>query len=56
MEQTERNIIMKEFRTGSIRVLITTDLLVRGIDMQQVSLVINYDLPNRRESYIHRCV
>lgn len=45
---------MKEFRTGSTRVLITTDLLARGIDVQQVSLVINYDLPTNRENYIHR--
>lgn len=45
---------MKEFRSGSSRVLITTDLLARGIDVQQVSLVINYDLPNNRENYIHR--
>ena len=36
------------------RVLITTDLWARGIDVQQVSLVINYDLPNNRENYIHR--
>merc|ERR1712063_107778 len=49
MDQRERDIIMREFRTGSSRVLITTDLLARGIDVQQVSLVINYDLPaNRR--------
>jgi len=54
MEQNERDIIMKEFRSGSSRVLITTDLLARGIDVQQVSLVINYDLPNNRENYIHR--
>ncbi|XP_014779026.1 uncharacterized protein LOC106875415 [Octopus bimaculoides] len=54
MEQKERDIIMKEFRTGSSRVLITTDLLARGIDVQQVSLVINYDLPSNRENYIHR--
>lgn len=54
MEQSERDVIMKEFRSGSSRVLITTDLLARGIDVQQVSLVINYDLPNNRENYIHR--
>jgi translation initiation factor 4A len=54
MEQRERDVIMKEFRTGSSRVLITTDLLARGIDVQQVSLVINYDLPVNRENYIHR--
>ena len=45
---------MREFRSGSSRVLITTDLLARGIDVQQVSLVINYDLPTNRENYIHR--
>jgi len=54
MEQKQRDVIMKEFRSGSSRVLITTDLLARGIDVQQVSLVINYDLPNNRENYIHR--
>mmetsp|Transcript_25686 Transcript_25686/g.40435 ORF Transcript_25686/g.40435 Transcript_25686/m.40435 type:complete len:404 (+) Transcript_25686:87-1298(+) len=54
MDQRERDIIMREFRTGSSRVLITTDLLARGIDVQQVSLVINYDLPTNRENYIHR--
>ena len=54
MEQKQREILMKEFRSGSSRVLITTDLLARGIDVQQVSLVINYDLPTNRENYIHR--
>src|ERR1700730_8007749 len=54
MEQAQRETIMKEFRSGSTRVLITTDLLARGIDVQQVSLVINYDLPFNRENYIHR--
>lgn len=54
MPQQEREMIMKEFRSGSSRVLITTDLLARGIDVQQVSMVINYDLPNNRENYIHR--
>lgn len=54
MDQAQREVIMKEFRSGSSRVLITTDLLARGIDVQQVSLVINYDLPSNRENYIHR--
>ncbi|XP_039279971.1 eukaryotic initiation factor 4A-I isoform X1 [Nilaparvata lugens] len=54
MDQKERDLIMRQFRTGSSRVLITTDLLARGIDVQQVSLVINYDLPSNRENYIHR--
>jgi len=54
MTSQERELIMKEFRSGSSRVLITTDLLARGIDVQQVSLVINFDLPGNRENYIHR--
>jgi len=54
MTGQERELIMKEFRSGSSRVLITTDLLARGIDVQQVSLVINYDMPANRENYIHR--
>mmetsp|Transcript_9523 Transcript_9523/g.13109 ORF Transcript_9523/g.13109 Transcript_9523/m.13109 type:complete len:402 (-) Transcript_9523:353-1558(-) len=54
MPQKERDEIMKEFRHGKSRVLIATDVWGRGIDVQQVSLVINYDLPNSRELYIHR--
>lgn len=54
LDQRERDVIMREFRSGSSRVLITTDLLARGIDVQQVSLVINYDLPPHRENYLHR--
>jgi len=54
MDQAQRDMIMREFRSGSSRVLITTDLLARGIDVQSVSLVINYDLPSNRENYIHR--
>lgn len=46
MVQKERDAIMQEFRGGSSRVLITTDVWARGIDIQQVSLVINYDLPS----------
>jgi len=54
MDQKTREKIMQEFRSGSSRVLITTDLLARGIDVQQVSLVINFDLPINYENYIHR--
>ncbi|OBS79656.1 hypothetical protein A6R68_22143 [Neotoma lepida] len=45
---------MRDLQCGSSRVLITTDLLARGIDVKQVSLVISYDLPTNRENYIHR--
>jgi len=54
MPQKERDEIMTSFRKGENRVLITTDIWARGIDVTQVSLVINYDLPNNRELYIHR--
>jgi len=54
MPQRERDAIMSEFRSGASRVLIATDIWGRGLDVQQVSLVICYDLPNNRELYIHR--
>ncbi|KAK7254966.1 helicase [Aureococcus anophagefferens] len=54
MPQRERDAIMAEFRGGASRVLIATDIWGRGLDVQQVSLVICYDLPNNRELYIHR--
>ena len=54
LDQNERKKIMEEFRSGQIKILITTDILSRGIDIQQVSLVINFDLPKEKETYIHR--
>jgi len=54
MEQKDRDEIMKQFRAGESRVLISTDVWARGLDVPQVSLVVNYDLPNNRELYIHR--
>lgn len=54
MEVEERKKRMNDFIRGNVRVMICTDMLSRGIDVQQVSLVINYELPTQRESYIHR--
>lgn len=54
MSQDDRNIIVSDFRDGKTRLLLTTDLLARGIDVPQVNLVINYDLPINKETYIHR--
>ncbi|VVU95083.1 DEAD/DEAH box helicase [seawater metagenome] len=54
LSQEERNGVVKDFRMGKTRLLLTTDLLARGIDIQQVSLVINYDLPSNKDNYIHR--
>jgi len=54
MPQKERDEITKQFRDCKSRVLVATDVFGRGIDISQVTLVINYDLPNSRELYIHR--
>jgi translation initiation factor 4A len=54
MDVEERKRRMSDFRNGKCRVLISTDLLARGIDVQQVSIVINFELPVQRENYIHR--
>ena len=50
----ERKDIMEDFRKGELRVLIATDIISRGIDVQQVGIVINYDIPKFKEVYIHR--
>lgn len=54
MSWDEREKVMNEFRSGRLRVLIATDLLARGIDVQQVSVVINYDIPRDVANYLHR--
>jgi superfamily II DNA/RNA helicase len=54
MSADERKKKMDDFRSGSCRVLITTDLTARGIDVQQVGTVINFDLPTDKSNYIHR--
>eukprot|EP00658_Telonema_sp_P-2_P063048 TRINITY_DN51749_c0_g1_i1.p2 TRINITY_DN51749_c0_g1~~TRINITY_DN51749_c0_g1_i1.p2 ORF type:complete len:171 (-),score=61.86 TRINITY_DN51749_c0_g1_i1:25-537(-) len=54
MTQEKRDDIMKQFKQGATRVLLTTDVWSRGIDVEQISLVVNYDLPINRELYIHR--
>jgi translation initiation factor 4A len=54
MSVSERKSRMQEFRSGKCRVLISTDLIARGIDVQQISVVINFELPVQRENYIHR--
>lgn len=54
IDQNERTTIMNDFISGKSRILISTDLLARGIDVQQISLVINYDVPSSIENYLHR--
>jgi len=54
VDQDKRSAVMDDFRKGNSRILISTDLLARGIDVHGVSLVLNYDLPKNFEKYIHR--
>ena len=54
MPKGERSKVMAAFRNGEARVLVTTDIIARGIDVQHVSIVLNYDLPSKRENYLHR--
>ena len=54
MSQAERKENFKEFKNGCCRVLITSDLFARGIDVQQVSIVINFDVPKSEHTYLHR--
>lgn len=54
LDNKTRIDIMARFRRGAFRVLISTDLICRGIDIQHINYVINYDLPSRAESYLHR--
>ena len=54
MPQAERDTIMADFRSGKSRMLVSTDLWARGIDVAQVSFVLNFDVPMSREAYLHR--
>ena len=52
--QQERNQVMRDFRDGTLKILIATDVSARGIDIPNIDLVINYDLPEQTENYVHR--
>jgi superfamily II DNA/RNA helicase len=54
MEKSERDKMFASFRTGGFRVMISSNLTARGIDIQQVSTVINFDIPNCVHNYLHR--
>jgi ATP-dependent RNA helicase RhlE len=53
-DQDERSAVMKQFKDGSNKILIATDISARGIDIPNVEIVINYDLPDEAENYVHR--
>ena len=54
LEQTRRETVMKDFKSGRIDILVATDVVARGIDINDISLVINYDIPHDPEDYVHR--
>ncbi len=53
-EQSERETIMRQFRSGEIKILVATDIVSRGIDINDIDLIINYDIPGDAEDYVHR--
>lgn len=54
LKQIQRDIVMKKFRNRTIEILVATDVAARGIDVDDVDMVINYDLPQDEEYYVHR--
>ena len=54
LEQVQREFIMHEFKSGRINILVATDIVSRGIDIDDIRLVINFDVPHDSEDYVHR--
>lgn len=54
LEQSQREEVMKEFKNGRIDILVATDVVSRGIDINDIKLVVNYDIPHDPEDYVHR--
>jgi len=54
LDQQQRNDVLRQFRNNSLQILVATDILSRGIDIENIGLVINYDVPGDAEDYIHR--
>jgi len=54
LEQKERELVLQQFRARSVQILVATDILARGIDIKDINLVINYDIPRDAEDYVHR--
>ena len=54
LEQSQREEVMYEFKAGRIKLLVATDIVARGIDIDDIRLVINYDVPHDSEDYVHR--
>lgn len=54
LEQAERETVMRNFKNGHIHILVATDIVARGIDIEDIQMVINYDVPHDAEDYVHR--
>ncbi len=54
LEQSQRDEVMYQFKSGQIDILVATDIVARGIDIDDISMVINYDVPHDNEDYVHR--
>ena len=54
MQQTRRLKVLNDFKAGKVSILVATDVAARGIDVNDLSMVVNYDLPNEPENYVHR--
>ena len=54
LEQKDREDILREFKSRKLQILVATDVISRGIDIDNIDMVINYDVPNDAEDYIHR--
>lgn len=54
LEQSQREIVMREFKAGRINILVATDIVARGIDIDDIRLVLNFDVPHDSEDYVHR--
>ncbi len=54
LEQNERIEVLREFKNRNIQILVATDIVARGIDIEKIDLVINFDVPNDAEDYVHR--
>ncbi len=54
MEQADREKVLRQFRNGTVRIVVATDVLSRGIDVKDIDMVVNYDVPGGAEDYVHR--
>ena len=54
MSQAQRESVIRRLRSGQLELVVATDVAARGLDVERIGLVVNYDIPNDLESYVHR--